>query len=102
MANSVLRSCPAITRGRAPASRRGGIPAGRAWPRPGRETTGIDAVDGKSCTTATLDRETVERENKRLVVRLRLAALRQEPVVEELDLRALAASTARCREVHGR
>src|SRR6185369_15789686 len=35
-----------------------------------------------------LDRETMERENKRLVARLRFAALRQEAVVEDVDLRA--------------
>jgi DNA replication protein DnaC len=35
-----------------------------------------------------LDRETMERENKRLATRLRLAALRQEAVVEDVDLRA--------------
>jgi DNA replication protein DnaC len=35
-----------------------------------------------------LDRETIERENKRLVSRLRLATLRQEAVVEDLDVRA--------------
>src|ERR1700733_13746288 len=34
-----------------------------------------------------LDRETMERENKRLVARLRFAALRQEAVVEDVDLR---------------
>jgi len=35
-----------------------------------------------------LDRETMERENKRLAARLRLAALRQEAIVEDVDLRA--------------
>jgi DNA replication protein DnaC len=35
-----------------------------------------------------VDRETIERENKRLVARLRFAALRQEAVVEDLDVRA--------------
>jgi DNA replication protein DnaC len=35
-----------------------------------------------------LDRETMERENKRLVARLRFATLRQEAVVEDVDLRA--------------
>src|SRR3984885_4302519 len=35
-----------------------------------------------------LDRETIERENKRLVARLRFAAPRQEAVVEDVDLRA--------------
>ena len=35
-----------------------------------------------------LDRETTERENKRLVTRLRFAALRQQAVVEDIDLHA--------------
>ena len=35
-----------------------------------------------------LDRETMERDNKRLVARLRFAALRQEAIVEDVDLRA--------------
>ena len=35
-----------------------------------------------------LDRETMERQNKRLVTRLRFAALRQDAVVEDVDLRA--------------
>ena len=35
-----------------------------------------------------IDRETTERENKRLVARLRFAALRQEAIVEDVDLRA--------------
>ena len=35
-----------------------------------------------------LDREAVERGNKRLVARLRFAALRQEAVVEDVDIRA--------------
>jgi hypothetical protein len=35
-----------------------------------------------------LDRETMERQNNRLVTRLRFAALRQHTVVEDVDLRA--------------
>jgi len=35
-----------------------------------------------------LDREAMKRDNKRLVARLRFAALRQEAVVEDVDLRA--------------
>src|SRR5260370_34971848 len=35
-----------------------------------------------------LDRETMERENKRLVARLRFAALRQQAGVEDIELRA--------------
>ena len=36
-----------------------------------------------------LDRETMERDNKRLVARLRFAALRQEAIVEDVDLQAV-------------
>jgi DNA replication protein DnaC len=35
-----------------------------------------------------LDRETMERDNKRLVARLRFATLRQEAIVEDVDLQA--------------
>lgn len=35
-----------------------------------------------------VDRETTERENKRLVVRLKFASLRQTAIVEDIDLRA--------------
>src|SRR5277367_2016423 len=35
-----------------------------------------------------IDRETTERENKRLVVRLKFASLRQTAIVEDVDLRA--------------
>jgi hypothetical protein len=35
-----------------------------------------------------IDREATERENKRLVVRLKFASLRQTAIVEDIDLRA--------------
>ena len=35
-----------------------------------------------------IDREATERENKRLVVRLKFASLRQAAIVEDADLRA--------------
>jgi DNA replication protein DnaC len=35
-----------------------------------------------------IDRETTERENKRLIVRLKFASLRQTAIVEDVDLRA--------------
>ena len=35
-----------------------------------------------------VDRETTERDNKRLVTRLRFAGLRQNAVVEDIDLKA--------------
>ncbi len=35
-----------------------------------------------------IDRETTERENKRLIVRLKFASLRQTAIIEDIDLRA--------------
>ncbi|MCV5825049.1 ATP-binding protein, partial [Escherichia coli] len=35
-----------------------------------------------------IDREATERENKRLIVRLKFASLRQTAIVEDVDLRA--------------
>jgi hypothetical protein len=43
-----------------------------------------------------VDREATERENKRLVSRLRFASLRQNAVVEDIDVKAPAGSTRRC------
>jgi len=42
-----------------------------------------------------VDREAAERDAKRLATRLKFAALRQNAVVEDVDLRTRAASTAR-------
>ena len=44
-----------------------------------------------------VDREAIERENKRLVSRLKFASLRQSAVVEDVDMKAPSAvSTRRC------
>ena len=48
----------------------------------------IAALDFEERLALLLDRETTERDNKRLVARLRFAALRQEAVVEDIDLPA--------------
>jgi DNA replication protein DnaC len=48
----------------------------------------IAALSFEERSALLLDRETMQRENKRLVARLRFAALRQEAVVEDIDLRA--------------
>jgi len=53
-----------------------------------RRQPDIAALDFEERLALLLDRETMERENKRLRARLRLAALRQEAVVEDVDLRA--------------
>jgi DNA replication protein DnaC len=53
-----------------------------------RRQPDIAALSFEERLALLLDRETIERENKRLVARLRFAALRQEAVVEDLDVRA--------------
>ena len=53
-----------------------------------RRQPDIAALDFEERLALLLDRETMERDNKRLVARLRFAALRQEAVVEDIDLRA--------------
>ena len=61
-----------------------------------RRQPDIAALSFEERLALLLDRETVERENKRLVTPLRFAAPRQEAIVEDVDLRAPAASTVRC------
>ena len=41
-----------------------------------------------------IDREVTERDNKRLITRLKFAALRQAAVIEDIDLRTPRASSA--------
>jgi DNA replication protein DnaC len=53
-----------------------------------RRQPDIAALSFEERLALLLDRETIERENKRLVTRLRFAALRQEAIIEDLDLRA--------------
>jgi DNA replication protein DnaC len=53
-----------------------------------RRQPDIAALSFEERLALLLDRETIERENKRLVARLRFAALRQEAVIEDVDLRA--------------
>lgn len=53
-----------------------------------RQQPDIAALSFEERLALLLDRETIERQNKRLVARLRLAALRQEAVIEDVDLRA--------------
>ena len=43
-----------------------------------------------------VDREAIERENKRLVSRLKFAGLRQDAAIEDLTPRRSAPSTRRC------
>ena len=49
-----------------------------------RRQPDIAALSFEERLALLLDRETIERENKRLVARLRFAALRQEAVVEDV------------------
>lgn len=53
-----------------------------------RRQPDVAALNFEERLALLLDRETMERENKRLRARLRLAVLRQEAVVEDVDLRA--------------
>jgi len=53
-----------------------------------RQQPDIAALGFEERLALLIDRESTERENKRLVARLRFAALRQEAVVEDVDLRA--------------
>jgi len=53
-----------------------------------RRQPDITALGFEERLAMLLDRESIERENKRLVARLRFASLRQEAVVEDVDLRA--------------
>ena len=53
-----------------------------------RRQPDIAALSFEERLAMLLDREAMERENKRLIARLRFAALRQEAVVEDVDLRA--------------
>jgi len=54
-----------------------------------RRQPDIAALSFEERLALLLDRETIERQNKRLVARLRFATLRQEAVVEDLDVRAV-------------
>lgn len=53
-----------------------------------RRQPDITALSFEERLALLIDREAIERENKRMVARLRLAALRQEAIVEDVDLRA--------------
>ena len=53
-----------------------------------RRQPDIAALSFEERLALLVDREAMERDNKRLVARLRFAALRQEAIVEDVDLRA--------------
>src|SRR5712691_1246921 len=53
-----------------------------------RKQPDVAALDFDERLALLVDRETTERENKRLVSRLRFAGLRQNAVVEDVDLKA--------------
>lgn len=53
-----------------------------------RRQPDVTALSFEERLAMLIDRETIERENKRMVARLRFAALRQEAIVEDVDLRA--------------
>ena len=53
-----------------------------------RKQPDIAALEFEERLALLVDRETTERENNRLVSRLRFAGLRQNAVIEDIDLRA--------------
>ena len=65
-----------------------GLPAMARALEDQRRQPDIAALGFEERLALLLERETLERENKRLVARLRFAALRQNAVVEDVDLRA--------------
>jgi len=60
-----------------------------------RRSPDIAALSFEERLGLMVDREAAERDAKRLATRLKFAALRQNAVVEDVDLRTRAASTAR-------
>jgi DNA replication protein DnaC len=58
----------------------------KAWEEQARQPD-IAALDFEERLALMVDRETTERENRRLVTRLQFASLRQNAVVEDVDLR---------------
>ena len=61
-----------------------------------RRSPDIAALSFEERIGLMVDREAAERDTKRLATRLEFAALRQNAVVEDVDLRTHAASTAPC------
>ncbi len=53
-----------------------------------RRQPDVAALAFEDCIAMMIDREAVERENKRLTTRLKFACLRQSAVVEDVDMKA--------------
>ena len=53
-----------------------------------RRHNDLAALDFEERLALMIDRETIERENKRLVGRLKFARLRQSAVVEDINMKA--------------
>ena len=53
-----------------------------------RRQSDLTALDFEERLALMVDRETIERENKRLVTRLKFARLRQSAVVEDINMKA--------------
>ena len=53
-----------------------------------RRQSDLTALDFEERLALMVDRETIERENKRLVARLKFARLRQSAVVEDINMKA--------------
>jgi len=61
-----------------------------------RRQSDLAALDFEERLALIIDRETIERENKRLATRLKFARLRQSAVVEDVNLKVAVGSTRRC------
>src|SRR5436190_7044955 len=58
-----------------------------AWPRRWRSNASSPTLSFEERLALMVDREAIERENKKLVSRLRFASLRQSAVVEDVDMK---------------
>ena len=61
-----------------------------------RKQPDIAALGFEERLALMVDREAIERENKRLVSRLKFASLRQSAVVEDVDMKVSRGSTRHC------
>ena len=61
-----------------------------------RQQSDIAALSFEERLALMVDREAIERENKRLISRLKFASLRQSAVVEDVDMKAARGPTRHC------
>ena len=61
-----------------------------------RRQSDLAALDFEERLALMIDREAIERENKQLISRLKVARLRQSAVVEDVNLKVARSPTRRC------